>query len=131
MLDRTVIFWTIAAFAWVTPVAAQAPAPTTMAFDGTYAGVSRTSEGAINGSTNSYHCERLNGQTGPLTIAGGVPRFNGLTTFEGSVNAQGVLVMRNPDGERLDAQIDGRGTITGRITGSCSYRMVWQKEGVK
>jgi hypothetical protein len=131
MSDRTIVLWTIAAFAWMTPVAAQAPAPTTTAFDGTYAGVSRTSEGAINGSTNSYHCERLNGQTGPLTIAGGVPRFNGLTTFEGSVNAQGVLVMRNPDGERLDAQIDGRGTITGRITGSCSYRMVWQKEGVK
>jgi hypothetical protein len=91
--------------------------------------VSRTSEGAINGSTNSYHCDRLNGQTGPLLIVGGVPRFKGLTTFEGSVNAQGVLVMRNPDGERLDAQIDGRGTITGRITGGCSYRMVWQKEG--
>jgi hypothetical protein len=128
MLDRRVILWTIAAFAWMTPVAAQAPAPPPTAFDGTYAGVSRTSEGAINGSTNSYHCDRLNGQTGPLTIAGGVPRFNGLTTFEGSVNAQGVLVMHNPDGERLDAQIDGRGTITGRITGSCSYRMVWQKE---
>jgi hypothetical protein len=127
MSDRTIVLLTIAAFAWATPVAAQSAAPTTAAFDGTDAGLSRTSEGAING-TNSYNCDRRNGWTAPLTIAGGVPRFNGITTFEGSVNAQGVLVMRNPSGERLDAQIDGRGTITGRITGSCSYHMVWQKE---
>jgi hypothetical protein len=64
-----------------------------------------------------------------------VPRYNGSTlrqaTFEGSVNAQGVLVMHTPAGERLDAQIDGRGTVTGRFTGGgdCSYKMVWQKEG--
>jgi len=32
-------------------------------------------------------------------------------------------------GERLDAQIDGRGTVTGRATGGWSYQMVWQKEG--
>jgi hypothetical protein len=74
-----------------------------------------------------------NGPPGPLTIAGGVPQYNGSVlrqaTFEGSVNAQGVLVMHRPAGERLDAQIDGRGTITGRFTGGCSYRMVWQKEG--
>jgi hypothetical protein len=45
------------------------------------------------------------------------------------VNAQGVLVLRAPNGERLDAQIDGRGAVTGRFTGSCSYHLVWQKEG--
>jgi hypothetical protein len=47
------------------------------------------------------------------------------------VNAQGVLVIHVPYGNRLDAQIDGRGTVTGRITGAwiCSYHMVWQKEG--
>jgi hypothetical protein len=46
------------------------------------------------------------------------------------VNAQGVLVMHTSLGERLDAQIDGRGTVTGTFTGSpCSYHMVWQKEG--
>jgi hypothetical protein len=74
-----------------------------------------------------------NGPPWPLTIAGGMPQYNGSAlrqaTFEGSVNAQGVLVMHTPTGERLDAQIDGRGTITGRFTGGCSYRMVWQKEG--
>jgi hypothetical protein len=74
-----------------------------------------------------------NGQPGPLTIAGGVARYNGSnirqTTWEGSVNAQGVLVMHSPGGNRIDAQIDGRGAVTGRLTGPCSYHMVWQKEG--
>ena len=133
MSDWTIVLWMIAAFAWVTPVAAQAPAPTTTAFDGTYAGVSRTSEGAINGSTNSYNCDRRNGQTGPLTIAGGVVRYNGSTlrpgTWEGSMNAQGVLVMHTSLGSRLDAQIDRRGTVTGRLTSYCGYQLVWQKEG--
>jgi len=45
------------------------------------------------------------------------------------VNAQGVLVMHGRSGERIDAQIDGRGTVTGRSTSGCSYHMVWQKEG--
>ena len=44
MLDRTIALWTIAACMSATAVAAQAPAPTTTAFDGTYVGVSRTVE---------------------------------------------------------------------------------------
>jgi hypothetical protein len=73
------------------------------------------------------------GQPGPLAIAGGVPQYSGSTlrqaTFEGSVNAQGVLVLHTPHGERIDAQIDGRGAVTGRFNGVCSYKMVWQKNG--
>jgi hypothetical protein len=71
------------------------------------------------------------GQPGLLTIAGGVARFSTLRggTWEGSVNAQGVLVIPGRDGERVNARIDGRGTVTGRYTGDCSYQMVWQKEG--
>ena len=45
MPDRTIVLGTIAACMSATPVAAQAPAPTTTAFDGTYVGVSRTLEG--------------------------------------------------------------------------------------
>jgi hypothetical protein len=74
-----------------------------------------------------------NGQPGALTIAGGVARYNGSNirpvTWEGSVNAQGVLVMHDSQSNRIEAQIDGRGTIRGRSTGGCSYQMVWQKEG--
>jgi hypothetical protein len=116
-----------------TPVAAQAPAPRTTPFDGTYVGVSRTLEGNMNATSSTPRGCVPNGQPGLLTIAGGVPRYNGSTlrqaTFEGSVNAQGVLVLYTPYGERIDAQIDGRGTVTGRFTGGCSYHMVWQKEG--
>jgi hypothetical protein len=134
MLDRTIVLWTIAACMSAIPVAAQAPAPTTTAFDGTYAGVSRTYEGGIGGVDQSVltvkrDCEP-NGQPGPLTIAGGAARYSSVRagTWEGPVNAQGVLVIRSPGGSRIDAHIDGRGTVTGRFTGQCSYQMVWQKQ---
>jgi hypothetical protein len=72
----------------------------------------------------------------PLTIAGGVARYNNAllppssawTELEGSVNAQGELVMRSPSGVRLNAQLDGRGTIEGRVSGFCGHHIVWQKE---
>jgi hypothetical protein len=153
MSDRTIVLWMIAAFTWATPLAAQPAASTTTAFDGTYAGVSRTLEGyqadPVTGRDSQTRADRDGVAGGPLpkgpklhpersagllTIAGGVPRYNGSTlyqtTWEGSVNAQGVLVMHAPRGGQLEAQIDGRGTVTGRITGGgCSYHMVWQKEG--
>jgi hypothetical protein len=111
----------------------------TTAFDGTYAGVSRT---VVPVDSASTRCMQDN-QPGPLTITGGVARYNGLrpgrvlSTCDGSVNAQGVLAMHCPYGARLNAQIDGRGTVTGRTTffvfvrrdRYCSYQMVWQKEG--
>jgi hypothetical protein len=148
MLGGARILVTIAACMAAMPVAAQAPAPTTTAFDGTYIGVSRTVEGFIGSSSHAgptaargsagggtQSCTP-NGQPGPLTIANGVARYNGsamarINWSEGSVNAQGMLVMLYPEGGgRLDAQIDGRGTMTGRITGGgCSYHMVWQKQG--
>jgi hypothetical protein len=55
-----------------------------------------------------------------------VPTARG--TAEGSANAQGVLVMHGPLGMRFDGQIDGRGTVTGRLTSYCGYQLVWQKE---
>jgi hypothetical protein len=130
MLDRTIVLVTIAACMLATPVAAQAPAPTTTAFDGTYAGVSRTVEGIMEDDRVTRSCRPNLTQPEPLTIAGGAARHIGPTgTYEGSVNAQGVLVLHGPYGNRIDAQIDGRGTVTGRLTSHCSYEMVWQKEG--
>jgi hypothetical protein len=129
MLDRTIVLGTIAACMLATPIAAQAPATTTTAFDGTYVGVSRTLESTMEGR-NTRGC-LPSGQPGPLTIASGVARYPTFRvgTWEGSVNAQGMLVIHGQSGERIDAQIDGRGTVTGRSTGGCSYQMVWQKEG--
>jgi hypothetical protein len=147
MLGGARILVTIAACMLTTPVAAQAPASTMTAFDGTYIGVSRTVEGlgdpterttgqrsSTGGNPeNDIRCSPRPGPPGPLTIANGVARFSGSANWpEGSVNAQGVLVMRRADGGTLDAQIDGRGTMTGRMTGGlwgCWYHMVWQKEG--
>ena len=145
MSDRTILLWTIAACMSAIPAAAQAPAPTTTAFDGTYVGVSRTIEGVAGAHTsgqrsstggnpeNDIRCSPPPGPPGPLTIANGVARYSGRVNLpEGSVNARGVLVMRRPDGGTLDAQIDGRGTMTGRMTDGpwgCWYHMVWQKEG--
>jgi hypothetical protein len=113
-------------------LAAQAPASPVTAFDGTYVGVSRTSEGPMSASATRACAP--NGQPGPRTIAGGVVRWPGTVpaaggTAEGSVNAQGVLVMHGPLGMRFDGQIDVRGTVTGRLTSFCGYQLVWQKEG--
>jgi hypothetical protein len=75
-------------------------------------------------------CTRQNGQPAPLTIAGGAARYQSpVGTYEGSVNAQGVVVLHGPYGNRIDAQLDSRGAVTGRLTSFCSYQMVWQKEG--
>ena len=35
--------------------------------------------------------------------------------------------MHGRSGERIDAQIDGRGTVTGHLTNYCGYQLVWQK----
>ena len=104
------------------------------AFDGTYVGVSRTLEGNMGGNPNATRVCAKNGQPGPLTVAGGVVRWPGTVptaggTAEGSVNAQGVVVMHGPLGMRFDGKIDGRGTVTGRLTSYCGYQLVWQKEG--
>jgi hypothetical protein len=127
MFGRARILLTIAACSLATPVSAQAPAPTTTAFDGTYTGVSRTLEGTMI-APSARSCPP-NGRPGPLTIASGLARTAWGGTAEGSVNAQGVLVMRAPNGARFDAQIDGHGTVTGRLTSACSYQVVWQKKG--
>ena len=127
MFGRARIPLTIAASALVMPAVAQAPAPVTTAFDGTYSGVARTLETTMLGHS-TRQCPP-SGRPGPLTIAGGVARTPWGGTAEGSVNAQGALVMRAPNGARIDAQIDGRGTVTGRLTSACSYQVVWQKKG--
>ena len=131
MFGRAKVLMTIVACILATSAAAQAPAPTTTAFDGTYIGVSRTLEGTMtNYSTRS--CPP-SGRVAPLTIVNGIARTKALGTAEGSVSPQGVLMMRALSGfaagSRFEGQIDSQGTVTGRFNGSCSYRVVWQKKG--
>ena len=120
-----------AALALPIPTVAQV---TTTAFDGTYASVSRTLEGSAYGPGATtrlcWDSGVVAAPPGPLTIVNGFARWQGLVaTFEGSVSPQGVVVMRNPRGIRFDGGIDSKGTVTGRITGNCSYWMVWRKNG--
>jgi hypothetical protein len=84
MLDRTRVLVTIAACMSATAVAAQAPAPTMTAFEGTYAGVSRTFEGEINAVTRGAGSITPacvpNGQPGPCMThmaAESTPRSTG------------------------------------------------------
>jgi hypothetical protein len=126
MFGRARILLTIAACAVAMPAAAQAPAPTT-AFDGTYAGVSRTLEGTMGFPMSK--CPQGGAGAPRLTISNGIARSAWAGTAEGSVSLQGVLVMRAPAGARFDGQIDGKGTVTGRWNTTCSYQLVWQKKG--
>ncbi len=119
MFGRARILLTIAACAVAMPAAAQAPA---------YAGVSRTLEGTMGFPTGK--CSSQGGAGAPsLAIVNGIARSAWGTPAEGSVSPQGVLVMRTTAGIRFDGQIDGKGTVTGRWAGSCSYQVVWQKKG--
>jgi len=126
MFGRGAILLTGLASVWALPVAAQAPAPTTTAFDGAYAGVSRTLEGTMLGGSRTRGC-LPSGQAAPLTIVNGSARTAWAgATAEGSVTPQGALVMH---AARFEGQIDSRGSVTGRFSGGCSYQMVWQKKG--
>jgi hypothetical protein len=127
MLGRATILFAILASASAMPAAAQAPAPTT-AFDGTYAGVSRSFEGTMSGGRTRGCRPSLERAPAPLTIANGTARW-GKSIADGSVSPQGALVMHVRNGARFDGQIDGRGTVTGRLSGTCSYQLVWQKKG--
>jgi len=126
MFGRARILLMIAVCALAPPAAAQAPAPTTTAFDGTYFGVSRTFEGttvpAFEGRTWTHFCLPY-GPPAPLTIVNGIARAG---KSEGSVNPQGVLVMRD-FWSHFDGRIDSQGAVRGRSTGTCSYQLVWQK----
>ena len=69
------------------------------------------------------------GKPALLTIVNGNAIAGGARNpFEGTVNTRGVLVMHLRTGQRLDGQIDGKGTVTGQFTDACSYQYVWQKQ---
>lgn len=126
MLDRTIVLWTIAAFGWATPVAAQAPGPTTTAFDGQYAGVS--ADVSKSGRARSERCAREH-VPDTLTITNGVVHSAARDRWTGTVSPQGSVTLRNRRAMRVDAQIDQQGTITGQYPGSaCTVSFVWHKQ---
>ena len=116
-----------------TTVPALAAAQSTAAFDGTYAGVSRTLA-----TDNLRRTCPPSGALAALTISNGSARAKWATgTFEGQVSPQGVLTMNATNGAHFDGQIDGQGNIRGR-TGNfipgrggaqtgCAYDLTWKK----
>jgi hypothetical protein len=126
---RLLMLLTIGVAALAMPAAAQALAPATTAFDGTYAGVSREVSKVRTGGT-AGNCG-VNGVPGPLTIKDGVVQSRGGGGWEGTVSpkgvlVKGVLVMRSPNASRFDGQIDNQDTIRGQVGGYiCMWTYVW------
>jgi hypothetical protein len=86
-----------------------------MPFDGDYVGVSRESSCLANGV--------------PVTL---IIRNSVVTggSWQGNVNAQGVVVMGNRLAPRVDGQIDNQGIIRARGSssdGGCTVTFVWRK----
>jgi hypothetical protein len=108
-----------------TPVAAQAPGPTTTAFDGKYAGVS-----ADVSKQHSHHgrCPREH-VPDALTITNGAVQSSARDKWTGTVSPQAGVILRNKRAMRVDAQIDPDGTIKGHYSGpACIVTYVWRKQ---
>jgi hypothetical protein len=103
---------------------------TVTAFDGTYQGVSNTA--SAGGGPN---CGSFAATPRPLTISGGVARFEGglrgTSLFQGNVSPQGDFTMRDNLANRIDGKVDPSGKATASIIlggANCTLSAVWQKQ---
>ncbi|HEV2100002.1 MAG TPA: hypothetical protein VGR45_13895 [Stellaceae bacterium] len=121
---------------------AQAQAPASSAFDGTYRAVSGTNVNATYTDRNGRMGTCPARKPGPLHIVNGEARYTTATGYKlrGTVSPQGDLALglvapgnagnagAQPVNLKMSGQIDGSGTVRVRQTGaSCSYDFVWQK----
>jgi hypothetical protein len=93
----------------------------TTKFDGNYAGVSgKTLGGTVN-------CPPV--QTpAPLTVANGTAQSQGGGSFQGTVGADGAVVLHDKGNNRYQGTIDGTGLLkVGGGTPRCNFEFVWQK----
>jgi hypothetical protein len=112
-----------AIFALPIPVGAQG---TTTGFDGTYVGVSHV----MGDSQTGHSCRNPPPPPVPLalTIANGVAQTKARGGLDGSVNAQGMIVMHDKNGLRLDGQINAQGLATVQLSlPYCYWKLVWQR----
>jgi len=73
-----------------------------------------------------------------LRIANGAVETPNFERWEGTVSSQGAVTLHNSQFSRVDARIDGQGTIRGQYSGdipprlgggtNCVVNFVWQKE---
>jgi hypothetical protein len=97
-------------------------------FDGTYRGVSITSNGGFGSCVGT-------GRPRPLIITGGTAVWHGGPAgdviFQGDVTPRGEMTMRDSRATILFARIDASGKISGGIDaggyGICILSFMWQK----
>ena len=101
----------------------------TTAFDGEYVGVSR--ESSTTAGAPDAKCPP-NGVPPTLTIANGIVT---LGPWKGTVSPQGGVAINSasvpvPGSPRINAQIDGSGTIKGQGSNAagCAIAFVWRKQ---
>jgi hypothetical protein len=127
VFNRTRVIFTVIACTLTMPAVAQVTGPTTTAFDGAYAGVSK--EVSKSPSAPRAKCPP-SGALAPLTIKNGAVVSPGPAEWEGTVSPDGVLILRNERSLRVDGQIDAQGTIRAQYAGTgCITNFVWQKKG--
>jgi hypothetical protein len=125
MSGRAKLLLTIAAVALAMPGAAQTPSQPTTSFDGRYAGVSAD---VSKSTAHDRRCPRESAPE-PLTIKNGAVRSKGRDKWNGTVNQQGGLVIRNKRSMLVNAQIDSQGNISGQYNGpACMVVYAWRRQ---
>jgi len=118
-------------------VIAGSPDNTTIAFDGTYSGLSQRTHGAAGTGLKSREtpalgtgCQQFEAPP-TMTITNGLAHFQALdVTFAGYVTPQGHLKMDSGYGPTVNADFDPRtpGILHGQaISVNCRYNLTWQK----
>jgi hypothetical protein len=106
-------------------IAAAGPASAQTAYDGTYVGGSGTLTGSMGGRATG--CPPTTALA-PLVISGGRAQSQwSKQPMEGTVSAQGLVIMHSAATGKLTAQIDGQGGVTGSYSGGCYYNVSWHK----
>ena len=109
---------TILAMASALPAAGQAPTAAT--FNGTYGGISTTASPARS-------CTPAQPAPSTLTIENGVART--AAGFEGTVTANGDLVLKNSTGISTNGHVDNQGNVTATTDiENCTFETLWRKQ---
>jgi hypothetical protein len=113
----------VSTMALAAPVSAIAQAVTS--FDGTYGGVSLTTNGA------NVACAAKSPVPAPLSISSGnATTKQGDVTYQGTVNAQGTLQLHTPAGTLMYGKVEASGAATAGVTvgHNCTFSFAWKKK---
>ncbi len=110
------------------PATAQTTEPSAV-FDGRYEGVSRERFKSTSDAGSASYCTLDNNHPpSPLVVANGTVRSLN-SRWQGTISAQGWIVLHDQEMRRMDARIDGQDIIRGQISGTfCSMRFVWRRQ---